>query len=87
MRDTNSGKDVTSINYYSLEDYHYLELSGPDALKFIQSQVTCDMRRLEQQEWLLGAQCNPKGRMVLSFVAFQNTRLFFACSSQFSASL
>ncbi|MFO1368633.1 MAG: hypothetical protein U1F46_06515 [Marinagarivorans sp.] len=77
MRDTNSGKDVTSINYYSLEDYHYLELSGPDALKFIQSQVTCDMRRLEQQEWLLGAQCNPKGRMVLSFVAFQKHASIF----------
>ena len=61
MRDTNSGKDVTSINYYSLEDYHYLELSGPDALKFIQSQVTCDMRRLEQQGGCSGRSVILKG--------------------------
>lgn len=57
--------------YYPLPDYQYIEISGPEAVKFIQAQVTCDMRRLGQQEWLLGAQCNPKGRMVLTFVAFE----------------
>ncbi|HMW48274.1 MAG TPA: hypothetical protein PKC70_08245, partial [Cellvibrionaceae bacterium] len=71
MRDINGAENVHSTKYYPLPDYHYIEISGPEAVKFIQSQVTCDMRRLEQQEWLLGAQCNPKGRMVLTFVAFQ----------------
>lgn len=71
MQEMNSVANLTQDKYYPLPDYNFIEISGPDALKFIQSQVTCDMRRLEQQEWLLGAQCNPKGRMVLTFVAFQ----------------
>lgn len=71
MHDINNGESAAQAKYYLLPDYHYIEIAGPDAVKFIQAQVTCDMRRLEQQDWLLGAQCNPKGRMVLSFVAFQ----------------
>ncbi|RZA09985.1 MAG: folate-binding protein [Moraxellaceae bacterium] len=55
---------------YTLSDYRFIEIAGPDAITFIQAQVTSDMRRLEKNDWLLGAQCNPKGRMVLSFVAF-----------------
>lgn len=56
---------------YDLPDYRFIEVSGPDALTFTQAQVTNDLRRLEQKDWLLGAQCNSKGRMILSFLAFQ----------------
>lgn len=44
-----------------------LQVSGPDAIKFLQGQVTCDLRRLEQQDHLLGSHCNAKGRMISSF--------------------
>lgn len=57
---------------YNLSDYQFIEISGQDALTFTQSQVTCDLRKLEASRWQLGAQCNPKGRMVMSFLAFQN---------------
>ncbi|UTF61081.1 folate-binding protein YgfZ [Gilvimarinus sp. DA14] len=45
----------------------FISLTGPDATKFLQGQVTCDVRELEKQQWLQGAQCNLKGRIVASF--------------------
>ncbi|MEY4588760.1 MAG: hypothetical protein RL497_836 [Pseudomonadota bacterium] len=71
MQTNQSENELHTDKIYNLSDYHFIEVSGPDAASFVQSQVTCDIRRLEQHNWLLGAQCNPKGRMVLSFVAFQ----------------
>ena len=46
-----------------------LTVTGPDTEKFLQGQVTCDMRRLAQNHLLLGAHCDPKGRMHSSFFA------------------
>lgn len=48
-----------------------IEIKGPDAAKFLQGQVTCDVRELANQKTLLGAQCNIKGRMLLCFRAAQ----------------
>lgn len=45
-------------------------IQGPDAFKFLQGQVTCDLNQLTQENWLRGAQCTPKGRVILSFTAF-----------------
>lgn len=45
-----------------------LRVSGPDAGKFLQGQCTCDLNRLENGEFLLGAHCTHKGRMNSSFV-------------------
>lgn len=48
-----------------------LLVKGPDAGKFLQGQVTCDIKELSQPVTRLGAQCNPKGRVLLSFRALQ----------------
>ena len=48
-----------------------LAIEGPDAAKFLQGQVTCDVRELENQTSRLGAQCDLKGRMLHSFRALQ----------------
>ena len=50
-----------------------LSVTGPDAAKFLQGQVTCDIRELADNKSLLGAQCNIKGRMLLCFRALQST--------------
>jgi folate-binding protein YgfZ len=50
-----------------MTEHRLLQVTGPDAVKFLQGQVTCDLRRLEQQDHLLGAHCNAKGRMISSF--------------------
>lgn len=48
-----------------------LGVEGPDAAKFLQGQVTCDVRELANHNSLLGAQCTLKGRMLLNFRALQ----------------
>jgi len=49
-----------------------ISITGPDAAKFLQGQVTCDVRELADNKSLLGAQCNIKGRMLLCFRALQS---------------
>ena len=48
-----------------------LSIKGPDTIKFLQGQVTCDVRELANNQTRLGAQCNIKGRMLLCFLALQ----------------
>lgn len=48
-----------------------LGIHGSEAAKFLQGQVTCDVRDLEANTTRLGAQCNIKGRMLLCFRALQ----------------
>jgi len=52
--------------------YGILSITGPDTAKFLQGQVTCDVRDLADHKSLLGAQCNIKGRMLLCFRALQS---------------
>lgn len=54
-----------------LNDYALLVVSGEDATKFLQGQCTCDFNQLQSGSWLLGAHCNPKGRMLSSFRAIR----------------
>lgn len=46
-------------------------VKGPDTAKFLQGQVTCDIRELTGNNTLLGAQCTIKGRVLASFRAVQ----------------
>lgn len=48
-----------------------LIVKGPDAAKFLQGQVTCDVRELADQNSRPGAQCNIKGRVLASFRVLQ----------------
>jgi folate-binding protein YgfZ len=64
---------TTLSNTYlaALTDKQLLLIKGPDAGKFLQGQVTCDVKELSQAITCLGAQCNPKGRVQLTFRALQ----------------
>ncbi|WP_049722056.1 CAF17-like 4Fe-4S cluster assembly/insertion protein YgfZ [Gilvimarinus polysaccharolyticus] len=57
---------ITELGYQGL-----LAFDGPDAIKFLQGQVTTDVRELASGQWKLGAQCNLKGRMQASFALLQ----------------
>jgi tRNA-modifying protein YgfZ len=63
--------DSGETYFMPLLEQGVLAVEGPDAGKFLQGQVTCDTRELEQYQTLLGAQCNLKGRMLLCFRALQ----------------
>jgi len=45
-----------------------LSVSGADAAKFLQGQVTCDVNKLVENKAQLGAYCNAKGRTITSFI-------------------
>jgi tRNA-modifying protein YgfZ len=47
--------------------YARIDVSGADALPFLQGQLTNDLRRLEDRQGLLAAWCNPKGRVICLF--------------------
>lgn len=56
-----------------LTGWTLLSLEGPQALTFLQGQVTCDLREALSNQSLLGAHCNPKGRMIFSFRALADS--------------
>ncbi len=53
----------------ALQEHRILVVSGPDAGKFLQGQVTCDTAELDRSISRLGGHCNHKGRMISSFRA------------------
>src|SRR4051812_48313698 len=69
----NINDDFDSQNTYliPLSQQGLLSIKGPDTIKFLQGQVTCDVRELANNQTRLGAQCNIKGRMLLCFLALQ----------------
>ncbi|WXL24538.1 folate-binding protein YgfZ [Ectopseudomonas mendocina] len=60
-----------------------LAVSGPDAGKFLQGQITCNINYLSDSHSSLGARCTPKGRMLSSFrIVSSNDGFFLALASE-----
>jgi len=53
--------------YCTLSHEGILAVRGPDANKFLQGQITCNLNYLSDSQCSLGARCTPKGRMQSSF--------------------
>ena len=53
--------------FAQLDNESLLAITGPDATRFLQGQLTCDVAALQPGHSTLGARCNPKGRMQSSF--------------------
>lgn len=49
-----------------------IAIKGIDAAKFLQGQVTCDVREVTDTQSRLGAHCDPKGRIQFSFRLFKH---------------
>ena len=54
-----------------LSDRGLMAVNGPDAVPFLQGQLTCDVRQATSDRSLLGAFCSPKGRVLASFRIFR----------------
>lgn len=50
-----------------LADFSALAVAGPDAQKFLQGQLSCDVNAVNDNLASLGSHCNPQGRMVSNF--------------------
>ena len=55
-----------------LEQHSKLIVSGPDAFKFLQGQCTCDLNEANENKIILGAHCNPKGRVLFNFILIKS---------------
>ena len=55
----------------NLADRGLLEVSGADAVTFLQNQLTNDISKVSESEHQLTAWCNPKGRIIANFRAFK----------------
>lgn len=53
-----------------------VKISGKDSLIFLQGQLTQDMSSLDKK-WNYAAQCNPQGRVISFFIAFQWEKEFY----------
>lgn len=60
-----------------LSQYRLIEVSGIDAEKYLQGQLTCDVTKLPCGEHTLTAHCDPKGKMSALF------RLYHQAPEQF----
>ncbi len=53
---------------YWLNQFGALKISGPDAERFLQGQLTCNLNDLDTETVHYGACCNAKGRIVANFI-------------------
>lgn len=67
----------TINNLSELADYGLLKVSGGDAKKFLQGQLTCDLEKLNPGDSALGAHCNPQGRIISLFYLFAKADAYY----------
>jgi folate-binding protein YgfZ len=60
-----------NCHYAPLPQEAVLHITGPDTLKFLQGQVTCDTRKVDAAHARPGAYCTPQGRVVCDFLLFK----------------
>ncbi|MFT7403112.1 YgfZ/GcvT domain-containing protein [Zhongshania sp.] len=70
---SSSNQVISDCNITVLSQYGFLAVEGPDSIKFLQGQTTCDWRKIDTEHAALGSYCNIKGRMVMSFIAGMQT--------------
>lgn len=63
------------MNVNLAADYGLIAVSGQEAAKFLQGQLTCDVQALSSSTMALGAFCNPKGRIRVLFRIIKNEPL------------
>lgn len=63
-----------------------IQVSGENAEKFLQGQLTCDVTEVSAQESRLGAHCDPKGRIQATFrlLSYQDNYYFLLPQSMVS---
>ena len=51
----------------SLSHLGMIAIEGPDAEKFLQGQLTCDVSKVNETNSTWGGHCDPKGRLLSFF--------------------
>lgn len=64
------GTEFPDLMLCKLPHLGLLSLSGEQTRQFMQGQVTSDIQAQTSNEWLWGAHCDPKGKMIATFRSF-----------------
>ncbi len=57
--------------FFDLSDYGFITVTGDEAKKFLQGQLTCDLDEITPTQSRLGAYCDIKGRVIAVFRIIQ----------------
>ena len=68
LKSTNSNTVIADLSHFGL-----LHFSGEDASTFLQGQLSCDVKTIDHCTARYGSCCTPKGRMLASFLLWQNS--------------
>jgi folate-binding protein YgfZ len=69
----------SSPSWVLLSDRGFIKVTGTAAEKFLQGQVTCDVRTVKENVSSLGAHCNVKGRILFTFHLFYFDEAYWLC--------
>jgi folate-binding protein YgfZ len=61
---------------YPIAHLGVLKVAGSESAKFLQGQITCNINDISDIKSSLGAMCNPKGRVITSFLLVKNADAF-----------
>ncbi|MDQ3259403.1 MAG: folate-binding protein YgfZ [Pseudomonadota bacterium] len=71
---------MAAVNATVLADLSHLgliEVSGPDALPFLQGQLTQDVAKITDERAAYAGHCSPKGRLLAHFLAWKSNESYF----------
>lgn len=71
-----SSEHAGSKFIYPISYLGVLTIAGIDAAKFLQGQITCNINDVTEAKSSLGALCNPKGRVITTFLLVKNDDAF-----------
>ncbi|OEG74195.1 glycine cleavage system protein T [Shewanella colwelliana] len=63
-------EEMPALVFSHLSHLGLLSVTGEQGRSFIHGQVTTDITSLSAEQWMWGAHCDPKGKMLASFRAF-----------------
>ena len=77
-----SGNILTDLSYFGV-----IKVSGSDAAKFLQGQLTNDVGQVNADQSQLTAWCNPKGRVIVNFRLFKHQDAYYLFLPQASVEM
>jgi len=69
-------EEKTERAIYAVTGFKILQVSGADAAQFLQGQITCNIKELQDNNSFFAALCNPKGRVISTFLLLKSTDAF-----------
>lgn len=61
--------DTYQNRQFDLSELGLLKISGGDSTRFLQGQLSCNMNAIHSGSGIMGAHCNPQGRIISLFYA------------------